>query len=97
MDSTDASPFAFRACVQFMRRAERAAGGRLGGGESSRSTPSLFQFRLVDRLQCRQSGTVKYTTQAADNMLSLQVSYSVLLLETSVAAARNASFCLPAA
>lgn len=38
-------------------------------------TPSLFQFRLVDRLQCLQSGTVKYTTQAAENLLNLQVSY----------------------
>ena len=56
-----------------MRRSERTSAGRLGGGESARATPSLFQFRLVDRLQCQQSGTVKYTTQPADNMLSLQV------------------------
>lgn len=56
-----------------MRRSERMSAGRLGGGESARMTPSYFQFRLVDRLQCQQSGTVKYTTQTADNMLSLQV------------------------
>lgn len=56
-----------------MRRSERTSAGRLGGGESARVTPSFFQFRLVDRLQCQQSGTVKYTTQPADNILSLQV------------------------
>lgn len=56
-----------------MRRSERTTAGRLGGGESAKVTPSFFQFRLVDRLQCQQSGTVKYTTQPADNMLSLQV------------------------
>lgn len=56
-----------------MRRSERTSAGRLGGGEGARETPSLFQFRLVDRLQCQQSGTVKYASQAADNLLSLQV------------------------
>ena len=56
-----------------MRRSERTSAGRLGGGASARVTPSFFQFRLVDRLQCQQTGTVKYTTQPADNMLSLQV------------------------
>lgn len=56
-----------------MRRSERSSAGRLGGGEGGLHTPSLFQFRLVDRLHCQQSGTVKYTSQAADNLLSLQV------------------------
>lgn len=60
-----------------MRRSERTSAVRLGGGEAVPPTPSLFQFRLVDRLQCLQSGTVKYTTQAADNLLNLQVSYDV--------------------
>lgn len=58
---------------QFMRRSERSSAARLGGGEGGLQTPGLFQFRLVDRLQCQQSGTVKYTPQAADNLLSLQV------------------------
>lgn len=58
---------------QFMRRSERTSAGRLGGGEAALNTASLFQFRLVDRLECQQSGTVKYTTQAADNLLGLQV------------------------
>ena len=58
---------------QFMRRSERTSAGRLGGGEDALNTANLFQFKLVDRLQCQQSGTVKYTTQAADNLLSLQV------------------------
>lgn len=56
-----------------MRRSERSSAGRLGGGDAAVNTASLFQFRLVDRLQCQQSGTVKYTAQAADNLLSLQV------------------------
>lgn len=60
---------------QFMRRSERTSSGRLGGGEAGVNTAGLFQFRLVDRLQCQQSGTVKYTPQAADNLLSLQVFY----------------------
>lgn len=60
-----------------MNRAERTGAGRLGGGESAQLTPGLFEFHLVDRLHCQQSGTVKYTTQPADNMLSLQVSLGV--------------------
>lgn len=56
-----------------MRRSERTSAGRLGGGEAAVNTAGLFQFRLVDRLQCQQSGTVKYTATAADNLLSLQV------------------------
>lgn len=59
-----------------MKRSERTNAGRLGGGESAMTTPSLFQFSLVDRLQCQQSKTVKYTTQAKDNMLSLQVGWT---------------------
>eukprot|EP00752_Nemacystus_decipiens_P002407 g2270.t1 len=59
--------------LEFMRRSERSSAGRLGGGEAAVNTASLFQFKLVDRLQCQQSGTVKYTPQAADNLLSLQI------------------------
>lgn len=58
---------------QFMSRSERTSSARLGGGEAAPQTPSLFQFRLVDRLQCQQSGTVKYSTQAAENILTLRV------------------------
>ncbi len=72
-----------------MRRSERSNGSRLGGGDAARETPGLFQFRLVDRLQCQQSGTVKYTTQAADNLLSLQVRRSAC----SVRSARRTLCC----
>lgn len=56
-----------------MRRSEHTSAARLGGGGGGLDTAGLFQFRLVDRLQCQQSGTVKYAAQAADNLLSLQV------------------------
>lgn len=56
-----------------MRRSERSNAGRLGGGEGAPATPSMFQFKMVDRLQCMQSNTVKYMSQAAENVLSLQV------------------------
>lgn len=67
-----------------MRRSERTSAERLGGGQAARATPFLFQFKLVDRLQCQQSGTVKYTSQAADNMLSLQVMHLVGPADTMV-------------
>ncbi|CAN0187122.1 unnamed protein product [Ectocarpus sp. 6 AP-2014] len=72
--------------LEFMRRSERTSAGRLGGGDGARETAGLFQFRLVDRLQCQQSGTVKYTTQAADNLLSLQIPVEAAVNKTEVEA-----------
>lgn len=44
-----------------MPRSERTSAGGLGGGVGALDTAGLFlQFRQIDRLQCQQSGTVKY-------------------------------------
>ncbi|CAM9999636.1 unnamed protein product [Pylaiella littoralis] len=72
--------------LEFMRRSERSSAARLGGGEGGVQIPGLFQFRLVDRLQCQQSETVKYTSQPADNLLSLQIPVEAAVNMTEVEA-----------
>ena len=84
----------FQHLLETMTRAERAAGDRLagvfGGGATAVSsdgpTAAQFEFEVEERVQCAESGAVRYVTQK-NNVVPLEVP-----LEAAANAAALADF-----
>jgi ubiquitin carboxyl-terminal hydrolase 5/13 len=67
----DAGEF-FQHLLESMTRAERIGASRLGGNSDFVPTSAMFKFEFEDRVQCEQTGQVRYVSRP-DNMLSLPI------------------------
>ncbi|ACO65323.1 predicted protein [Micromonas commoda] len=62
----------FQHLLEVMTRAERAETGRVGAIDGLKFTASQFEFEVEERVECVESGKVRYVTRR-ENVLPLEV------------------------